>query len=117
MLLPVLRQTAERQTQYSRRQIGIALALRQNQKPAVIDDQPKSPCPLTRAPADPALACLKMQSRRAERQYRHPLPVDFGDIPQPLSSQSATLKVVLLAQVIVERAEFLLAQQPNRYAC
>src|SRR5436190_3778340 len=112
MLLPVLRQTAERQTQDSRRQIGIALAFRQNQKPAVIDDQPKSPCPLARAPADPALSWLEVQSRRAEAQQCHPLPVQFRDIPQTLASQPATLKIVLLAQVIVELAEFLIAQQP-----
>src|SRR5205823_125921 len=97
-----------RQTQYARRQIGITVAFRQHQKPAVIDDQPKSPGPLARAPADPALSSFEVQSRRAEAQQCNPLPIQFGDIPQTLASQPATLKIVLLAQVIVERAEFLL---------
>ena len=95
---PASRRSSRRrhQAQHARGQIGIALALGQDQKPAVVDDQPKPAGALARTPANPALARFEMQGRGTEGQQRDPLPVQFGHIAQRLANQSAALKIMFL---------------------
>jgi hypothetical protein len=112
-LLPVGAQAPQRQTQNARGQIGMALALRPHQKPAVVDDQPEPAGALTRTPANPSLPRLEVQRRRTERQQRDPLPVDLGHIPQRLSGQPAALKIMLLLEMVVEPAHFTLSHETN----
>src|ERR1043166_7546389 len=113
-LLPVSAEPTQNQAQYPRREIGIALALRQNQESAVVGDHPKPSSPLPRAPANPALTRFKMQRRCTESQQRNPLAIHLRHIPHPLTDQNAALKIMLLLQVVVEPAQFLLAHQANR---
>lgn len=64
--LPVGAQAAQTHAQHARGQMGIALALRQDPKATVIDDQPKAAGARARTPADPALASFDLQGRRTQ---------------------------------------------------
>src|ERR1043165_2340975 len=69
---------------------------------------------LTRGPANPALPRLEVQRRRTERQQCDPLSLDLGDIPQPLANEPTALEIMLLFEVIIKPADFILPDQPNR---
>ena len=111
--LPVGAQPLERQRQYSRGQIGIALALRQNQKPAVVDHPAQPPGSLAWRPPDLVFAGLGMRSRPTESEQSHPLAIDFGHVAKALSSHAGAAQIMLLLQQFIKTLALLRGQQAD----
>jgi hypothetical protein len=57
-----------------------------------------------------------MQRGGAEGQQRHPLAVDFGHVTQRLACEPAALKIMLLLQIVIKLADFILRDQTHRHS-
>ena len=115
-LLPILGDPSQRQTQNFRCQVGMALPLDEEQKPAVVDNESQSPSPLPGTPAHPFFALLQMRGRAAECQDRHPVAIHLGDIAQVAASDSRALEVVLAFEQLIESLSFLLFDKAKTHA-
>ena len=116
VLLPVSVQPLQSQRQYSGSQIGIALALRQNQKPAVVDHPAQPPGSLAWGPPDLVFAGLSMRSRSTEGEQSHPLAIDFGHVTKALSSYSGAAQIMLLLQQFIKTLALLRCQQADLHS-
>src|SRR5438105_4563065 len=109
--LPVSVDPLQTQGQGPRGDVGILLAIRQNQKPAVINDKAQTPGALTWRPADFALAGLSVRGSPAEGDQRDQFPIDFSHIAQGLSSQPGTMQIMLFLQQFIETSRHCRAAQ------
>jgi len=54
--------------------------------------------------------------QRPDRRLREPLAVGFGDVTQRLAGAPAARKLMVLRQVIIEPANFILGDGPHRHS-
>jgi hypothetical protein len=98
LLLPIGIESFEAQAKDPGRQVGICVAIRENQKTTVVHDKAQSPGSLARRPLDPLLPRLNVERWRAKGNQSDPLSVQFGDIAHTLPSESGAVQIVSVLQ-------------------
>ena len=102
VFLPIGVEALQTQRQNSGGQIGITLALGQNQKPAVVDHKAQPPGSLAWRPPDFVLAGFGVRGGPTKGDQCHPLTIHFGHVAKGLPSQPGAMKIMLLLQQCIE---------------
>jgi hypothetical protein len=113
MLLPVLGEPPQHQFHEAAGQIGV-MALRQNQKPRVVDDQRQTSSPLFLRPLDERIASLQMQRRGAPTCQGQPLTFVGRHVTQVLAHPMRTLQIVLSDDQLIKSAALPGGHQAHR---